>query len=74
MEKVIHELREIKESQIRMEVNIKHHIKRTDLLEIKLEKQLDPIHRAFSGAKWALSSLLTLGGISYALMKIAELV
>jgi hypothetical protein len=52
MEEIKKNIAQIKESQIRMEMDFQHHIKRTSLLESKLEKQLDPVYRAYSGLKW----------------------
>ena len=39
MEQLQQNIQEIKESQIRMESDMKYHIKRTDLLEIKIVEQ-----------------------------------
>ena len=39
MEKIREDLQEIKESQIRMESDLRYHIKRTDLLEHQVQEQ-----------------------------------
>ena len=39
MEQLQQNIQEIKESQIRMESDMKYHIKRTDLLEIQIVEQ-----------------------------------
>jgi hypothetical protein len=42
---MIDELREIRESQIRMEADLKYHIKRTDLLESDLDARYGNLSR-----------------------------
>ena len=59
MDEIKKELTIIRESQIRTELDVKYHIKRTDLLEDKI----NPIYAAFVGIKWAVPSLLVLGTI-----------
>ena len=39
MEQIKKDIREIKESQIRMESDVRYHIKRTDLLEVQILEQ-----------------------------------
>lgn len=38
MEEIRKDLQDIRESQIRMEADLKYHIKRTDILEARIEK------------------------------------
>lgn len=56
----------VKESQIRIEQDIKHHIKRTDLLE----DMVKPVYKAHQGIKWAGILLISLGAIASAILKI----
>lgn len=64
------EIKVIRESQVRMEQDLKHHIKRTELLEEKHEKQYDPMYRAFIGVKWSIGAILTLSLLITAIAKI----
>ena len=59
MDEIKKELRVIRESQIRTELDVKYHIKRTDLLEAKI----NPVYTAYSGIKWAVPALLVIGAI-----------
>lgn len=59
MEEIKKELKTIRESQIRTELDVKYHIKRTDLLESKVT----PVYMAYLGLKWAIPSLLVLSAI-----------
>ena len=68
--KISEDLNDMKESQIRMEADLKYHIRRTDILENKVDKELKPIHRAFIGIKWSVGAILTLAALVGALSKI----
>ncbi len=48
MEEMRKDLQQIKESQIRMEADLKYHIKRTDLLEERVEKHEERVERALA--------------------------
>lgn len=43
-DEIIKDLKLIRESQIRMEGDLKYHIRRTDLLEGKVELEVEAIH------------------------------
>ena len=62
-EKIYNELTEIKLSQVRMEDDIKYHIKRTDILEMEIK----PIVHAFGIGKWVVAVVI---GI-FAVIKVA---
>ena len=70
LEEVVKEIKDnlgdMKESQIRMEKDLKYHIKRTD----QLEEMTKPIYRAFIGAKWSIAAILTLAALVTALTKL----
>ena len=70
MEEIKKNITAIKESQIRMEIDVQYHIKRTSLLEEKLEKQLDPIYRAYSGVKWGAGFIVGLSILATAIAKL----
>lgn len=59
MEEIKKELQVIRESQIRTELDVKYHIKRTNLLE----QRVNPIYAAYQGIKWAIPSLLVVAAI-----------
>jgi hypothetical protein len=59
MEDIKKELQIIRESQIRTELDVKYHIKRTNLLE----QRVNPLYAAYQGLKWAVPSLLTLAAV-----------
>jgi len=67
---ILEKLVEIRESQIRMEDDLKYHIKRTDLLEERIDSELKPVHKAYIGAKFSIGAIITLGAILGALAKI----
>jgi len=50
-------LQEIKESQIRMESDIKYHIKRTDLLEADIEKRYNILEHEIDGIERAVTAI-----------------
>ena len=70
LEEVVKEIKDnlgdMKESQIRMEEDLKYHIKRTD----QLEKITTPVYRAFIGVKWSIGAILTLAALVTALTKL----
>jgi hypothetical protein len=57
---------EIKESQIRMELDLKYHIKRTDILE----SMVKPLHKMYNFIKYLIVLLTTLGGLMGAYLKL----
>ena len=57
---------EIRESQVRMESDVKHHIKRTDLLQEKVT----PVWIAYIGLKWFLISIISVSAIYSALSRL----
>ncbi len=73
MDEITREIREIKESQIRMEVDIKYHIRRTDLLESRLDRELTPVYRTFIASSWIIGALTTVAGLILALDKLIHL-
>jgi len=66
MDDIKKDITKIRESQVRTEVDIKHHIKRTDLLEAKVL----PLHKAFIGIKWSIAFIITLSILVSALSKL----
>lgn len=66
MDDIKKDIAKIRDSQIRTEVDIKHHIKRTDLLEDKVL----PVHKAYIGIKWGIASIITLSILVSALSKL----
>lgn len=69
MDEVKAKVEEIRESQIRMEADVKHHIKRTDLLQEKVT----PVWIAYIGLKWFLVSVVSISAIYSALHKLGIL-
>ena len=69
MDDIREKLGEIRESQVRMEGDIKYHIKRTNLLEERLERELTPTYKAYVGAKWSVAAVIILGSIVSAILK-----
>jgi hypothetical protein len=68
--KEIHDkVEEIRESQIRMEADVKHHIKRTDILQEKVT----PVFIAYTGIKWFLGTVIALSAVYSALHKLGIL-
>jgi hypothetical protein len=68
MDDLRQDVRVIRESQIRMEADIKHHVKRTNLLE----SMVMPLHRAKIFVQYLVAvsgAILTLYGL-YKLMKV----
>lgn len=59
MKELKEDVRLIRECQIRMEEDLKYHIKRTDLLEAKVE----PIEKWFTFFKYLISSLVVVIGL-----------
>jgi hypothetical protein len=59
MDEIKKELRTIRESQIRTELDVKYHIKRTNLLEAKVV----PVYTAYTGIKWSIPAILVIGTI-----------
>ena len=53
------DVQEIKESQIRMEMDIKYHIKRTDTLE----SMTMPLYKLYIFSKYTLATLSVIGTI-----------
>lgn len=51
------------ESQIRMEEDIRHHIKRTDQNEMMLK----PMWKAYIGIRWSIGAILCLGALAAAI-------
>ena len=66
MDEIKSELKEIRECQIRIESDIKHHIDRTD----RLQNMTEPMYKAFIGTKWSIGAILTLGFLITAIAKI----
>lgn len=71
------DIRVIRESQIRMEKDLKYHIKRTDLLETKIEadieevhKKVAPIHKAHTIATGLVKLILLSAALATALVKL----
>ena len=60
----------IRESQIRMEADIKHHIARTD----KLEDMVVPMWKMFSSMRWNIKAVMVLGGLAGAVFAISKFV
>jgi hypothetical protein len=59
-------LDEIKEHIYEIKLDLREHMRRTEAAEelIKSQKtQLDPMWRAFIGAKWSLAALATVGSL-----------
>lgn len=69
MEELRKDMQIIRESQIRMEEDIRYHIKRTDLLE----KKLDPIHNVYISARQLLLLLITSSGVVVAINEIISI-
>jgi len=63
------EIKTIRESQIRMEEDVRHHILRTNLLEGKVA----PMWGAYSALKWLVAATITLGLILSNLEKIKSI-
>ena len=77
MKDILDKLIEIRESQIRIEDDLRYHIKRTDLLEGKLDEELEeikeelkPIHKAYLGVKFSVGAIITLGALAAAIAKL----
>lgn len=66
MDELKTEIKLIRESQVRMEEDVKHHIKRTD----DNEKMLFPMWKAFVGIKWCLGAIVVLGALAASIAKI----
>ena len=66
MDEIRSKVEEIRESQIRMESDVKHHIKRTDLLQEKVT----PVWIAYIGLKWFLISIISVSAIYSALSRL----
>ncbi len=62
------ELKIVRESQVRMEEDIRHHIRRTDILESRVE----PMYGAYSALKWVVALIVTVGLVLTNLEKILE--
>jgi hypothetical protein len=60
------EIKTIRESQIRMEDDVKYHIQRTDLLE----DMVKPMNKAYVGMKWSVGAVIGAGFIAGAIAKI----
>ena len=69
MDEIRVKVEEIRESQIRMEGDVKHHIKRTDILQEKVT----PIYISYIGLKWFLISIVSISAIYSALHKLGIL-
>jgi len=59
----------IRESQIRMEEDVRHHILRTNLLETKVA----PMWGAYSALKWLVAAVITIGLVLNNLDKIKSI-
>jgi hypothetical protein len=66
MDDIKTELKTIRESQIRMEEDVRHHIKRSD----KHEEKIVPLWTAYIGARWTVAAILTTGAVVAAILKI----
>jgi hypothetical protein len=66
MKEIREDIQTIRESQIRMEADLKYHIKRTDLLEQKVEKNEEIIQPlvVFSWISNNIRTLMLLGSLS----------
>ena len=66
MKEIREDIQVIRESQIRMEADLKYHIKRTDLLEQKVEKNEEIIQPlvVFSWISNNIRTLMLLGSLS----------
>lgn len=53
------DLYELKETQIRIEEDIRHHIRRTD----KLEEMTSPIYKTYIGVRWSLGAIIAMGAV-----------
>lgn len=71
---IVERLVEIRESQIRIEEDLKYHIKRTDLLEDRIDRELRPVHKAFIGVKWTVGALITLTTILAGLARLEGII
>lgn len=61
----MHELLvELKIEQVEIRKDLNYHIKRTDLLEDMVVRDLKPIKRHVDGVQWALNALKYLAGLS----------
>lgn len=65
MKEVKEELLKIRKSQIRMEADVKYHIKRTDLLQNKVV----PMFAAYTGIKWFIGSVIGIAAVYSALSR-----
>ena len=70
MEELHKDIRLVRESQIRMEEDIKYHIKRTDLLEKTLEERLDPVYKAYIGLQWTVIIGSSAAGLVISVLKL----
>jgi hypothetical protein len=70
MDEVTKELVKIRESQLRMEADLKYHIKRTDILET----QVIPVVKAFNGLKWGMGAVIVIASFLTALAKIKVII
>ena len=66
MKELHDKVEEIRESQIRMEADVKHHIKRTDILQEKVT----PVYIAYVGIKWFLGTVIAASAIYSALSRL----
>lgn len=69
VEKIYTELVEIKISQVRMESDIKEHMRRTEILE----EAVIPLNNVYNIGKWVVAVVVGLIGLAASLVKIIEL-
>jgi phosphoglycerate-specific signal transduction histidine kinase len=70
LEKIDDKVDKMSESQIRVEDDLRYHIKRTDLLENRIDTELTPLHRAYIGVKWTVGLIIGAGAVVAALAKL----
>ena len=66
MDELKNKVEEIRESQIRMEADVKYHIKRTDILQDKVT----PMYISYIGLKLFLGSVIAISAIYSAIAKL----